>query len=59
MSQLNEWQNFYIIVGSSPGALIGLQFVVITLIDRASQPVAEAGPANGHLTCSIQMRGYR
>jgi hypothetical protein len=45
MSQLSEWQNFYIIVGSSAGALIGLQFVVITLIDRAAQPVAEAGAA--------------
>jgi hypothetical protein len=26
------WENFYVIVGSSAGALIGLQFVVITLI---------------------------
>ena len=45
MSQLSAWQNFYIIVGSSAGALIGLQFVVITLIDRASRPAAEAGAA--------------
>jgi len=45
MSQLSQWQNFYIIVGSSAGALIGLQFVVITLIDRVSRPVAEAGAA--------------
>jgi hypothetical protein len=27
-----EWESFYVIVGSSAGALIGLQFVVITLI---------------------------
>jgi hypothetical protein len=26
------WENFYVIVGSSAGALIGLQFVVLTLI---------------------------
>jgi len=45
MSQLNAWENFYIIVGSSAGALIGLQFVVITLIDRDSRPAAEAGAA--------------
>jgi hypothetical protein len=32
MTALSEWQNFYVIVGSSAGALIGLQFVVLTLI---------------------------
>jgi hypothetical protein len=32
MSALSGWENFYVIVGSSAGALIGLQFVVITLI---------------------------
>jgi hypothetical protein len=35
------WENFYVIVGSSAGALTGLQFVVITLI--AGMPIAEAG----------------
>jgi len=29
---LSSWQNFYVIVGSSGGALVGLQFVVIALI---------------------------
>lgn len=29
---LTEWANFYVIVGSSAGALTGLQFVVIALI---------------------------
>ena len=38
MSPLNGWENFYVIVGSSAGALIGLQFVVITLI--AGRPIA-------------------
>ena len=32
MTALAGWQNFYVIVGSSAGALIGLQFVVMTLI---------------------------
>lgn len=31
-SGLASWDNFYVIVGSSGGALIGLQFVVVTLI---------------------------
>src|SRR4051812_27812932 len=47
MPVLSEWANFYVIVGSSAGALIGLQFVVITLL--ADMPrergVAEASSA--------------
>lgn len=38
MTALKEWESFYVIVGSSAGALIGLQFVVMTLI--AEKPVA-------------------
>jgi hypothetical protein len=30
--RLSAWENFYVIVGSSGGALIGVQFVVITLV---------------------------
>ena len=46
MSELAEWESFYVIIGSAAGALIGLQFVVITLIaDRPSQYAAEAGRA--------------
>lgn len=36
---MNGWENFYVIVGSSAGALIGLQFVVITLV--AAMPIVE------------------
>jgi hypothetical protein len=47
MTALSGWQNFYVIVGSAAGALIGLQFVVMTLI--ANLPVtrvdAQAGDA--------------
>jgi hypothetical protein len=32
MTALDGWENFYVIVGSSAGALIGLQFVVIALM---------------------------
>jgi hypothetical protein len=39
MALLKEWESFYVIVGSSAGALIGLQFVVMTLIaERAEAP---------------------
>jgi predicted membrane-bound spermidine synthase len=45
MTPLNGWENFYVIVGSSAGALIGLQFVVIALI--AEMPIRGAGQASG------------
>jgi hypothetical protein len=32
ISPLARWENFYVIIGSSAGALTGLQFVVIALI---------------------------
>ena len=34
-SPLAQWESFYVIVGSSAGALTGLQFVVIALIAEA------------------------
>jgi hypothetical protein len=46
MSALVAWDSFYVIVGSAAGALIGLQFVVMTLVTaRPSPPAAEAGAA--------------
>ena len=46
MPELTEWESFYVIVGSSAGALIGLQFVVLTLIaERPPVRAAEAGAA--------------
>ena len=41
MTPLAAWQNFYVIIGSSAGALIGLQFVVMALI--ADLPVIRRG----------------
>jgi len=47
MAALAAWQNFYVIVGSSAGALIGLQFVVMTLVSSlpVTQGQADAGGA--------------
>jgi energy-converting hydrogenase Eha subunit A len=48
MAALDAWDSFYVIVGSSAGALIGLQFVVMTLIaERPSRRAAEASAAFG------------
>ncbi len=47
MEELEGWESFYVIVGSSAGALIGLQFVVMTLLAEAPvhQADAKAGAA--------------
>ena len=46
MTALAGWENFYVIVGSSAGALIGLQPVVVTLIaDLPIRGGQEAGEA--------------
>jgi hypothetical protein len=46
MEELSKWDSFYVIVGSAAGTLIGLQFVVLTLIaQRPSMGFAEAGAA--------------
>lgn len=49
MNALSGWADFYVIVGSSTGALIGLQFVALTLIAqrpaRDPQPLQSAGSA--------------
>jgi ABC-type transport system involved in multi-copper enzyme maturation permease subunit len=46
MSELAAWDSFYVIVGSAAGALIGLQFVVMTLVaERPPLRAAEAGAA--------------
>ena len=45
MTALDGWENFYVIVGSSAGALIGLQIVVLALI--AETPDARANAQAG------------
>jgi hypothetical protein len=59
MSVLNEWDSFYVIVGSAAGALIGLQFVVMTLVaDKPTPGASEAGrsfatPTVVHFSASL------
>ena len=56
---LTPWQSFYAIVGASAGALIGLQFVVITLVvgmrDKASEEAINAfgSPTVVHFSGSL------
>lgn len=46
MLEIAEWDSFCVLVGSAAGALIGLQFVVMTLIaGRPERPTANAGAA--------------
>lgn len=45
MSEFAKWESFYGIVGSAAGALIGLQFVVMTLIAERPIRAPEAGAA--------------
>jgi hypothetical protein len=46
MAEPAAWNSFYVIVGSAAGALIGLQFVVVTLIaDKPALRVPAAGAA--------------
>jgi hypothetical protein len=50
---MNGWENFYVIVGSSAGALIGLQFVVMTLIAGRSVARGEAQAGDAFSTPSV------
>lgn len=45
MRELAAWQNFYVMMGSSAGALIGLQFVVLSLI--VNRPATRVDPQTG------------
>src|SRR3954467_3212758 len=53
MTALAEWNNFYVIVGSSAGALIGLQFVVMTLIAGRPTDRVEAQASDAFSTPSV------
>ena len=56
---LSAWESFYVIVGSSGGALIGLQFVVMTLIAESRMRRQTGGisafgaPTSVHLTGAL------
>ncbi len=53
MTALAGWANFYVIVGSSAGALIGLQFVVMTLIAGRPTDRGEAQAGDAFSTPSV------
>ena len=52
-----DWSNFYVMVGSASGALIGLQFVVITLIAQKQELRVAGDTAAAFLTPSILQFG--
>lgn len=47
MTELGGWANFYVIMGSAAGALVGLQFVVMTLI--ANMPISRSDAQVGDI----------
>jgi hypothetical protein len=62
ISALSEWAEFYVITGTSAGALAGLMFVVIALrAERGSQAIEEveayATPTVVHFTTVVILGG--
>lgn len=53
MTALAGWQNFYVIVGSSAGALIGLQFVVMALVADMPRTPGQAQAGHAFATPNI------
>ena len=53
MTPFAGWQNFYVIIGSSTGALIGLQFVVMALIANLPRRPVEAQAGHAFATPNI------
>ena len=53
MPELTQWNNFYVIVGSSAGALIGLQFVVVALMADVPRAHADAEASAAFSTPSV------
>jgi hypothetical protein len=53
MTALAGWENFYVVVGSSAGALIGLQFVVMALIANLPRGPGAAQAGNAFATPTV------
>jgi hypothetical protein len=53
MTELARWTNFFVIVGSSAGALIGLQFVVITLVSTIPRKPGQELTGGAYATPTI------
>jgi hypothetical protein len=58
MSPLTAWNNFYVIVGSSAGALTGLTFVVITLVVGRQQRQNASWGINAFTTPTVVHFGF-
>ncbi len=57
MAELDGWESFHLIVGAAAGALIGLQFVVMTLIaEGPPERAAEANAAFGSPTVVLRAK---
>jgi len=53
MNELTDWTNFYVIIGGSAGALIGLQFVVVTLMADMPRMPGEEQATSAFTTPSV------
>jgi hypothetical protein len=53
MTELSGWEHFYSVVGSSAGALIGLQFVVLTLIAHLPAGDVDGQTGNAFTTPTV------
>jgi hypothetical protein len=53
MTALSGWVSFYAIVGSSAGALIGLQFVVMALVASLPRPPTAAATGSAFATPTV------
>src|SRR5262245_44995681 len=53
MPELSGWANFYVIVGTAAGALIGLQFVVMTLVANMPMSQSDSQAGNAYSTPTV------
>jgi hypothetical protein len=53
MTPLAGWENFYVIIGSSAGALIGLQFVVMALVANLPRSAVQGDAGNAFATPNV------
>ena len=53
VTELTQWGNFFVIVGTAAGALIGLQFVVMALSANLGRSGAPAGALRAYATPTI------
>lgn len=63
LGAMQPWQNFYVIMGSGAAALIGIQFLVTTLLSSRPAPAVEEGiaafgtPTVVHLSVIVLVSG--